>query len=66
MMASIPLNQASPTGAAESTEPRFRRLEARWMAETAHLSSYTAIVGHPAFREIVSMGEAVVPLMLPK
>jgi hypothetical protein len=34
------------------------------MAETARLSSYTAIVGHPAFREIVSMGNAVVPFML--
>ena len=29
-----------------------------------HLSSHSAIVSHPAFREIVSLGEPVVPLML--
>jgi hypothetical protein len=50
-----------PTG---SVEQRFRQLEAAWLADTAVLSSYTRIVGHPAFRAIVELGEAVVPLML--
>src|SRR5260370_40158333 len=63
-MASTPLKQTPATKPAETVEERFRRLEAKWMAEVGHLSSYTAIVNHPAFREIVSMGEAVVPLML--
>ena len=63
-MASVPLNHVSTTPLTETTEERFRRLEAKWMAETGHLSSYQAIVGHPAFREIVSIGEAVIPLML--
>jgi hypothetical protein len=63
-MASIPLNQASATTPAETIEERFRRLEAKWATETGHLSSYTAITRHPAFREIVSLGEAVIPLML--
>ncbi len=63
-MASVPLNQASATTPTETIEQRFRRLEANWMAETGHLSAYPAIVNHPAFREIVSLGDAVVPLML--
>jgi hypothetical protein len=53
----------SPTSA-ETVEERFRRLEAVWRAETGHISSSTKIIGHPAFREIVSMGQAVVPFML--
>jgi hypothetical protein len=62
-MASIPKTPPSGTPA-ETVEERFRRLEAKWMDEVGHLSSYTAIVNHPAFREIVRLGEAVVPLML--
>jgi hypothetical protein len=63
-MASIPKPQTAAAPPAETVEQRFRCLQAKWMAEVGHLSSYTAIVKHPAFREIVSMGEAVVPLML--
>lgn len=60
-MPSMPLNQPST---AETVEERFRRLEIRWKEETGHLSSHSAIVNHPAFREIIGLGEAVVPLML--
>lgn len=63
-MASIPLNQASASMPTETIEQRFRRLEAKWKADTGHLSSVTAVTSHPAFREIVGMGDAVVPLML--
>src|SRR5262249_32655624 len=52
------------TPPAETIEGRFRRLEAAWVADTAYLSSTTQIVNHPAFREIISMGRAVVPFML--
>jgi hypothetical protein len=62
-MATVPVRQTPPTPA-ETVEERFRRLEATWRAEVGHLSSYTAIVNHAAFREIISLGEAVVPLML--
>jgi hypothetical protein len=51
-------------GAAESVEQRFRCLEAALNAATAHLSSTTRIVTHPAFREIVALGAAVIPFML--
>ncbi len=48
----------------ETIEERFRRLETQWGAETGHLSSSSKIIGHPAFREIIDMGQAVVPFML--
>jgi hypothetical protein len=48
----------------ETIEQRFRRLEAAWVAATGVLSDDADIVEHPAFREIIGMGEAVVPLML--
>jgi hypothetical protein len=63
-MTSIPARQPTTPPAAESVEERFRRLETTWTDETGHLSSSTEIVGHPAFQEIISMGPAVVPLML--
>ena len=63
-MASIPARQTPAAPAAETIEQRFRRLEATWTAETGFLSSHTDIVEHPAFREIIRLGEAVVPLLL--
>jgi len=48
----------------ETVEERFRRLEATWIAEVGQLSSSKALRNHSAFQEIVSMGAAVVPLML--
>src|SRR5260370_34672396 len=56
-----PMPESSPP---ETLEERFRRLKATWIAETAYLSSSTDISNHPAFLEIVSLGEAVVPLIL--
>lgn len=50
--------------ALETIEQRFRRLEALWEAETLVLSDAQRIFEHPAFQEIIRMGEAVVPLML--
>lgn len=35
-----------------------------WNAETAHLSSASRIINHPAFQEIISIGKPVVPFML--
>jgi len=56
--------RAPPTSSAETTEQLFHRLAAAWHSETAHLSSSTRVVNHPAFREIIAMGPPVVPLML--
>jgi hypothetical protein len=63
-MASLPIKQTPVQPSTETIEQRFRRLESVWNAETAYLSSYPDIVGHPAFQEIIRMGTAVVPLML--
>jgi hypothetical protein len=49
---------------AETVEQRFRRLETIWRDETGHLSSYTKRIHHPAFQEIIRLGEPVIPLML--
>src|ERR1700675_1316341 len=63
-MATVPKTQSPVSAKAETVEDRLRRLEATWTAETGYLSSYTDIVEHPAFREIIRLGEAVVPFML--
>jgi hypothetical protein len=63
-MAAIPKPQTPGKSLVETVEERFRRLEATWNAATGYLSDYTAIIEDPAFREIVGLGEAVVPLML--
>ena len=52
---------ARPT---ETVEERFRRLEQTWIAAVGHSSSSTVICTDPAFQQIISMGEAVVPFML--
>ncbi len=62
MAASI--QTTSPSLPAESVEQRFRRLEAIWEAETLYLSDAHRIIQHPAFQEIIRMGEEVIPLML--
>jgi hypothetical protein len=64
LMDSAPTTKPPAPGLSETVEERFRRLEATWNAETGYLSSYTDIVEHPAFREIIGLGKAVVPLML--
>ncbi len=63
-MATFPVKQTPAVEPAETLEARFRRLEAAWRADTAYTSSSTEIRNHPAFQEIVRLGDAVVPLML--
>jgi len=45
-------------------EQRFRRLVAEWEAQVAPLSSMTARLRHRAYREIIALGPAGVPLLL--
>ncbi|NEQ70535.1 MAG: hypothetical protein F6K21_34595 [Symploca sp. SIO2D2] len=42
----------------------FNHLVQQWKAETRFLSSTHQMVLHPAYQEIIGMGEAVVPLLL--
>ena len=45
-------------------ETKFRGLVKRWKKETAHLSSAARMASHPAYQEIIGMGQKVVPLLL--
>ncbi|HKI32781.1 MAG TPA: hypothetical protein VKA46_13100 [Gemmataceae bacterium] len=63
-MSAVPSKQTPDMPSAETVEERFHRLEATWLAEVGYASSSTALRSHPAFQEIVGLGEAVVPLML--
>lgn len=63
-MATVPVQPAPETPAGESIEQRFRRLAAVWDAETQYLSSMEAASQHPAYQEIISLGPAIVPILL--
>jgi hypothetical protein len=62
-MSTLPAKQTPEVPAEEPLEQRFRRLEAAWLAEVGYSSSGTELRNHPAFQEIIGLGEAVVPLM---
>jgi len=53
-----------PTESTEDLAKRFASLAARWKKETLHYSGMDKVAAHPAHREIVAMGEKVVPLIL--
>ncbi|MSU77277.1 MAG: hypothetical protein EXS16_04180 [Gemmataceae bacterium] len=63
-MPALPATVIETAEHVETIEPQFRRHEADWVAGTRALSSATQIINHPAFRQIVSMGECVIPFML--
>jgi hypothetical protein len=48
---------------AEVLEERVRQLLERWRSETAHLSSSTQMLKHPAYQEIISLGPVVLPFL---
>jgi predicted DNA-binding antitoxin AbrB/MazE fold protein len=43
---------------------RFEDLARRWKAETRRMATVREMVQHPAYREIVGMGKAAVPMLL--
>ena len=49
---------------AVSLQETFDALAARWQRETGHHSSTDVKIAHPAYREIVRMGEAAIPMIL--
>ena len=48
----------------EGLRVAFEELVLSWFTGTAHLSSPTKLVEHPAYRQIIGLGPAVLPLML--
>ena len=63
-MASLPVKQTPVPTPSESVEARFRRLAGQWKRDTAYISSSTVMYSHPAYREIITLGEEVMPLLL--
>ena len=49
---------------AEPLETSFRRLAAQWENAVAYQSSSTVRNNHSAYREIIALGPAIVPLLL--
>lgn len=47
----------------ETAEQRVRRLLASWREQTGFLSSSTARVAHPAYRELIALGPAALPFL---
>lgn len=56
----------SVTKPAGESDPgtKFRALVRRWKKDTEADSSIARMVRHPAYRQIIEMGEAAVPLLL--
>lgn len=42
----------------------FEELAQTWSSQTAHLSSPLKLMEHPAYRQIIGLGPAVLPLLL--
>ena len=49
---------------ADEIETSFHRLAEEWKSETAPLSSIRLKKQHPAYRQLVAMGEPTIPLIL--
>lgn len=55
----------SGAAASESDRARFEALARKWKEErNPYTSSVAELIDHPAYREIVGMGQVAVPLML--
>jgi hypothetical protein len=63
-MPTVNTRQTGPTEPTETEKEEFHRLASIWRAETAYVSSSSELVAHPAFQKIVSMGPAVIPLLI--
>ena len=63
-MPTVPVKPVPVKQPAETLEQRFRRLAAVWQDAIAYQSSTSVRNSHPAYREIVGLGAAVVPLLL--
>lgn len=63
-MSATPVKQPPLSPVPETVEARFRRLEQTWLDEVGFSSSSTVLQEHPAFQEIIRLGQPVVPLML--
>lgn len=56
--------QITPARRAPSLERKFRRLAEQWRKDTGHLSVTFKKAMHPAYQQIIGMGEAAIPFIL--
>jgi hypothetical protein len=47
-----------------TTEQQFQKLASEWSNETRNVSSLTALVSHPKYRQIIDLGWDVVPYLI--
>lgn len=62
MTTQSPTAESAPV--ASDLEQRFLELAERWREETQFYSTTSPLVEHPAYREILQMGEVAVPWLL--
>ncbi len=62
-MSTIPVRDTPQALPEETVEQRVRRLLATWREQTGFLSSSTARVSHPAYRELIALGAAALPFV---
>ncbi len=55
---------SSVPATATNLEETFDGLVARWKAERGPTSFVTEMVQHPAYQQIIALGEVVIPLLL--
>ena len=58
----VSTDQGDLTG--DEVRERFEALARRWKAETRRMATVREMVRHPAYREIIGMGGAAVPMLL--
>ena len=62
-MSALPVQNAPVAAPEETMEQQVQRLLATWRAAVAYLSSSTARVAHPAYRELIALGLAALPAL---
>jgi len=62
--AAFPIIQAFRNAREQSVRNRFSELVKRWKASQGNVSSVSRMIDHSAYKEIIRMGEAAIPLLL--
>jgi hypothetical protein len=63
-MSTTPIESECSSRPKESLEEQFQRLAEVWRKDMAYVSSTSEQVSHPAFQEIIGLGNAIIPLLL--
>lgn len=58
------IDAAAKQGIDDGIRIAFEELALAWSAGTSHLSSPSKLIEHPAYRQIIGLGPAVLPLVL--